>query len=162
MKIYAINDYSNKDIVKKQISFKDMDGDPYISTPKTPYNRAMDNLDKVFCDKLNSLKAKYPDKTAKEYLKSNGYRIIKTNFKNAIGEIDIIAYDGDTLVFVEVKYRKTSQFGLPREAVSYAKQNKIRLVATSYIKKYKLFDKSCRFDVVEVLDKEITIIRDAF
>ena len=111
---------------------------------------------------FNKTRGDIGENIAKEYLKSNGYRIIKTNFKNAIGEIDIIAYDGDTLVFVEVKYRKTSQFGLPREAVNFAKQKKIRLVATSYIKKYKLFDKSCRFDVVEVLDKEITIIRDAF
>ena len=110
----------------------------------------------------NKVRGDIGENIAREYLKSIGYRIIKTNFKNTIGEIDIIAYDGDVIVFLEVKYRKTAQFGLPREAVNYTKQNKIRLVATSYIKKYKLFDKACRFDVVEVLDREVTLIKDAF
>ncbi len=116
------------------------------------------DLNKIY----NKSRGDIGEKIAKEYLKSNGYRIVKVNFKNAIGEIDIIAYDEDILVFVEVKYRKTTAFGLPREAVNSQKQNKIRLVATSYIKKYKLFEKACRFDVVEVLDKEITLIKDAF
>lgn len=110
----------------------------------------------------NKPKGDIAENIAKEYLKTVGYKIVKTNFKNIIGEIDIIAYDGVVLVFVEVKYRKTAQFGLPREAVNYNKQNKIRQVATSYIKKYKLFNKSCRFDVVEVLGDEITLIKDAF
>ena len=110
----------------------------------------------------NKVRGDIGENIARDYLKSNGYRIVKTNFKNIIGEIDIIAYDGEILVFVEVKYRKTSKFGLPREAVNSAKQNKIRLVATSYIKKYKLFDKICRFDVLEILDDEITLIKEAF
>ena len=112
--------------------------------------------------KYNKVRGDIGENIAKEYLKSEGYRIIKANFKNAIGEIDIIAYDGEILVFIEVKNRKTSKFGLPREAVNFAKQNKIRLVATSYIKKYKLFDKACRFDVLEILDDEITLIKEAF
>lgn len=112
--------------------------------------------------KYNKVRGDIGENIAKEYLKSKGYRIIKANFKNAIGEIDIIAYDGEILVFVEVKYRKNSMFGLPREAVNLAKQNKIKLVATSYIKKYKLFDKACRFDVLEILDDEITLIKEAF
>ena len=74
---------------------------------------------------LNKIRGDIGENIAKEYLKSIGYRIVKTNFKNAIGEIDIIAYDEDVLVFAEVKYRKTAQFGLPREAVNYTKQKKI-------------------------------------
>ena len=99
---------------------------------------------------------------AQNYLKQQGYRIVKTNFSNKIGEIDIIAYDKDVLVFVEVKYRKTSLFGLPREAVDFRKQQKIRLVAMSYINRYGLQEKTCRFDVLEILDKEITLIKDCF
>ncbi|MBE5736111.1 MAG: YraN family protein [Clostridiales bacterium] len=99
---------------------------------------------------------------AKNYLIGVGYKIVKTNFKNKLGEIDIIAYDDDVLVFVEVKYRKNSYFGLPREAVNTEKQRKIRMVATSYINRYKLFNKACRFDVLEILDREVTLIKDCF
>jgi len=102
------------------------------------------------------------EKIALDYLKKQGYRIIKTNFVNKIGEIDIIAYDGDILVFIEVKYRRNNVFGLPREAVNATKQQKIRMVAMGYIKKYNLFEKQCRFDVVEILGDEITLIKDCF
>ena len=110
----------------------------------------------------NKTKGDISENVAKNYLIGQGYKIVKSNFKNTIGEIDIIAYDKDTLVFVEVKFRKTATFGLPRESVNIHKQNKIRLVAFSYIKKYRLFDKPCRFDIVEILDNEVTIIKDAF
>ena len=66
------------------------------------------------------------------------------------------------LVFVEVKYRKTAIFGLPREAVDVRKQQKIRLVASSYINRYGLHDKLCRFDVLEILGDKITLIKDCF
>ena len=110
----------------------------------------------------NKSKGDIGENIAKNYLNAKGYKIIKVNFKNTIGEIDIIAYDGDVLVFVEVKYRRTSTFGLPREAVNYNKQKKIKLVATSYIKKYRLFSTPCRFDVIEILADEITHIENAF
>lgn len=99
---------------------------------------------------------------AKDYLVSQGYRVVKTNYKNKIGEIDIIGYDEDILCFVEVKYRKDDTFGLPREAVNYHKQMKIRRVATVFINQYKLFDKVPRFDVVEVLGDKITLIKNCF
>lgn len=102
------------------------------------------------------------ERIAQDYLKCQGYKIVKTNFKNNIGEIDIIAYDMNILVFVEVKYRKTGIFGLPREAVDARKQQKIRMVALSYINKYRLHDKICRFDVLEILGDEITLIKDCF
>lgn len=102
------------------------------------------------------------EEKAKEFLIKQGYRIVMTNYKNVIGEIDIIAYEKDILVFVEVKYRKDDYFGLPREAVNYQKQLKIRKVATGYINRYKLHDKPCRFDVVEILGNEITIIKNCF
>lgn len=102
------------------------------------------------------------EKIAQNYLKDCCYKILKTNYKNKIGEIDIIANDDDFLVFVEVKYRKNNFFGLPREAVNSEKQRKIRMVAMSYINKYKLFDKQCRFDVLEVLGDEITLIKNCF
>lgn len=102
------------------------------------------------------------EKIAQNYLKEQGYKIVKTNYKNKIGEIDIIAEDNDVLVFVEVKYRKNTTFGLPREAVNLEKQRKIRMVAMSYINKYNLHNNLCRFDVVEILGDTITLIKDCF
>jgi len=112
--------------------------------------------------KFNNIVGAIGEDIAKNYLKENGYKIIEYNFRNKIGEIDIIAYDKDILVFVEVKYRKNNIFGLPREAVDYNKQRKIRLVATSYINKSKLHNKVCRFDVLEILGDKITLIKGCF
>ncbi len=102
------------------------------------------------------------EQLAKEYLKKNGYKILKTNYKTNIGEIDIIAKQKDFIVFVEVKTRKNDYFGLPREAVNSFKQQKIRQVATQYIKFNKLFDASCRFDVIEILGDEISHLENCF
>ena len=102
------------------------------------------------------------ERMAGEYLCGIGCEILEYNYYTSYGEIDIIAKDGVCIVFVEVKYRKNANFGLPREAVNFQKQNKLRLVATSYIRKYRLLDKQCRFDVIEILGKEITHIKDAF
>ncbi|MBO5884389.1 MAG: YraN family protein [Clostridia bacterium] len=90
------------------------------------------------------------------------YKIIETNFVCKIGEIDIIAKDKDVLVFVEVKSRSTKKFGLPREAVTLQKQNKIRNVAQFYLQKTQNFNQKCRFDVIEILDNDINHIVNAF
>jgi len=94
---------------------------------------------------------------AKEYLKKNHCKILQTNYKNKIGEIDIICYDKETdeTVFVEVKSRDTLIFGLPSEAVNKNKQNKIRNTASFYLLSKKLYDTKFRFDVIEILNGEI-------
>lgn len=97
-----------------------------------------------------------------EYLRKLHYKIIERNYKHKIGEIDIIAKDGDVLVFVEVKFKTTDYFGLPREMVTPYKQQKIRSVAMGYIKHHKIFNTPCRFDVVEILNGELTHIKDCF
>lgn len=99
---------------------------------------------------------------AKNFLLKKKYKIIETNFTCKVGEIDIIAKDKDFLVFVEVKSRSTKKFGLPREAVTIQKQNKIRKVAQFYLQKTQNFDTKCRFDVIEILDNEINHIVNAF
>lgn len=103
---------------------------------------------------------------ATSYLKKNGYKIIVNNYKNSIGEIDIIAEDKDDLIiFIEVKGRISRKFGDPVEAVNYYKQQKIIQVATLYLKIKKKLDSSCRFDVISVLgdnDEEIRHIKSAF
>ena len=92
---------------------------------------------------------------AYDYLKKKGYNIVEINYKNKIGEIDIICKDKDELVFVEVKTRSSYRFGLPREAVNEWKQNKIHNVAMVYLMKNKLVDGKYRFDVIEICGDKI-------
>jgi putative endonuclease len=84
------------------------------------------------------------------YLEKNKYKILECNYKNKIGEIDIIAREGDTTVFIEVKFRSSLGKGAPREAVNYYKQRKILQTAESYLKYKRLLDTSVRFDVIEI------------
>lgn len=99
---------------------------------------------------------------AAELLIQKGYRILATNYQNKMGELDIIAQNGELLVIVEVKRRKSSAFGYPREAVSYGKQRQIVRMAQSYIQRYRLHQYQVRFDVIEIIGDEILHIEDAF
>ncbi len=103
---------------------------------------------------------------ALNYLKKKGYLIIATNYKNNLGEIDIIARDRDYIVFIEVKSRMSRAFGDPLEAIDERKQMKIRSVATMYLKSNRLLDNACRFDAIAVLgsneDTDIRHIVNAF
>jgi len=103
---------------------------------------------------------------AVDYLKRKGYRIIKRNYANKIGEIDIIGLESGQLVFIEVKARKTALFGLPMESINTRKQNKLRFVAQSYIKQYGMPKGGCRFDVISIIlnksQPDIQLIKNAF
>ena len=96
------------------------------------------------------------------YLEKMNYKIIEKNFRCRSGEIDIIALHQDYIVFVEVKYRKDYQCGYPREAVNYYKQKNITKVASYYLLIKGAYYQSCRFDVVEITDKDIELIQNAF
>lgn len=103
------------------------------------------------------------EKNAGEYLKAQGYRILEYNFRCRSGEIDIIAQDGEYLVFVEVKYRKDRGTGDPFEAVDQRKQRTIGRTALYYCVKHGYAETTpCRFDVAAVLGDEIRIIKNAF
>ena len=100
---------------------------------------------------------------AAAYLAEQGLLILERNYRTRLGEIDLIAKEKDTLVFVEVKYRKTDRMGLPEEAVTRKKQGTIRKVAESYRSfHWKGTETPCRFDVIAVLGEEITWIKNAF
>ncbi len=94
----------------------------------------------------------------------NGYKIIAKNFSCRYGEIDIIALRKDTIVFVEVKTRKNSEFAYAREAVDVKKQGRIKNTAIVYLQKNNFLDYNIRFDVAEVYtDNDIcNIIENAF
>lgn len=102
------------------------------------------------------------ERIAAEYLKECGYEILECNYRCKLGEIDIVARDGAYLVFVEVKYRKNLKMGSPLEAVNTAKQQKIRKVCQWYLMEKRFNDVPIRFDVVGILEKEITLIKNAF
>lgn len=87
---------------------------------------------------------------ASSFLQKQGYAILGKNFRTRAGEIDIIAEDNGTLVFVEVKTRRSDAYGLPEEAVDARKQRKIVDAARYYLHRYNHADRDCRFDVVGV------------
>ncbi len=107
------------------------------------------------------------EEVAVDFLKKQGYRIIKRNYRCRAGEIDIVVKEGSSLVFVEVKSRRSTHFGLPEEAVSYEKRRHLTRVALGYLTHHRIKETKCRFDVVSVLMnengvKEIRLIKNAF
>ena len=91
------------------------------------------------------------EEIAAKYLNSKGYDIKKKNFHfGKTGEIDIIAENNGTLVFIEVKSRKNEKYGDPLLSITYGKQKSIRKVAQGYLYVNKIDDMECRFDVITV------------
>jgi len=109
---------------------------------------------------------KQGEELAVKHLKKQGYEIICMNYRTRLGEIDIIAKDKDTIVFVEVKSRSSSAFGSPKQAVNLEKQKKISKNALLYLKETSQMNARARFDVVAVFssnDKaDVEIIKNAF
>jgi putative endonuclease len=102
---------------------------------------------------------------AAAYLKRQGYRILETNYKNQLGEIDIIAKDMGILAFVEVKARRSNRYGNPKYAITRKKQIRISRVALSYLKTLGQLDKRARFDVVVITGingAKIELVKNAF
>ena len=99
-------------------------------------------------------------------LQGQGYRIRKTNYRTRAGEVDIIARQGDTLCFIEVKARSGERFGQPAEAVSRFKQGQISKAALHFLKTHDCLDKKARFDVVSIVyhgaTPQLDILKNAF
>lgn len=110
---------------------------------------------------------KSSESAAANYLRGQGYKILELNYKNKLGEIDIIAKEDRAVCFIEVKSRSQTAFGLPQEAVNKHKQHKISQCALSYLKERQLFEQSSRFDVLSIIQEQagcprFELIRDAF
>jgi putative endonuclease len=109
---------------------------------------------------------KQGEEMALRFLKKKGYRVMVQNYVCKMGEMDIIAKEKDTLVFVEVKTRTSMAFGPPQLAVTPFKQRQLSKVALNFLKEKKLEDIKARFDVVAILltagNEQIELIRDAF
>lgn len=107
------------------------------------------------------------EKLAKDFLKKNGYRVRETNFKCREGEIDIVAEQGDCLVFVEVRTKSSSEFGTPEESITHFKKEKLIASALSYLSSHQGLPAQWRIDLVAIeLDernkiKRIELIQNA-
>jgi putative endonuclease len=103
---------------------------------------------------------------AAEFLVRNGLTILARNYRHERAEVDLVCRDGDELVFVEVKSRRSSRFGDPEEAVTESKQEQLRKAAEGFCQEFLLEDIFYRFDIVAVLDNRgiisIRHIKDAF
>ncbi|MDQ7825007.1 MAG: YraN family protein [Candidatus Eremiobacteraeota bacterium] len=109
-------------------------------------------------------KGREGEERAQQYLRGKGYTILETNFRALRKEIDIIARLGEEMVFVEVKTRRTRDFGDPTEAVDRGKQRRIRQAALSYLQQKSLQEAPCRFDVISIVlcTGELEHIEQAF
>jgi putative endonuclease len=103
---------------------------------------------------------------AAKILKEAGYRIIERNYRCRGGEVDIVALDGKTVVFVEVKTRSSEEYGPPQLAVDGRKQRQLTRAAMTYLKEKRLLTWSARFDVVGIVVRgkshEVEHIKNAF
>jgi len=90
------------------------------------------------------------EKLAKGFLKKRGYRILETNYRCPQGEIDIVAKHRDSLVFIEVRAKKSSEFGSPEESITPAKRERMRATASHYRQTHNKLPSLWRIDVVAV------------
>jgi putative endonuclease len=101
-----------------------------------------------------------------EELRRRGYAILECRYRTRFGEIDIIARDGQTIVFVEVKARQSDDFGGAAAAVTGWKQRRIAKMAVDYLSRRRLHDSPCRFDVVAIdfdsAGPRVTVYPNAF
>ena len=91
------------------------------------------------------------EQKAAEFLSAKGYQVLERNYKNRLGEIDLIALDKNVLCFIEVKTRRSLVYGCPYESVTRRKQVKISQVALAYLKhRFGRVDVLARFDVISI------------
>lgn len=93
---------------------------------------------------------RYGEQVAVDYLLDQGMRLLDRNWRCSAGEIDAVLRDGDTLVFAEVKTRRTERFGTPAEAVGYVKQTRLRRLAAIWLAQSPVHPPEVRFDLVSV------------
>jgi putative endonuclease len=105
---------------------------------------------------------------AARYLKRIGYHLVARSERGGLGEIDLVAIDGRTVVFVEVKTRRSHETGHPADAVDHNKQRRLTRLALSWLKRHDLLENAARFDVVAITwsddasDPRVEHFRNAF
>jgi putative endonuclease len=108
----------------------------------------------------------FGEELAFKRIKRLGYKKIVRNYRCPLGEVDLIAKDGDTLVFIEIKTRKGKSLGYAKEAVTDKKQRQLSKVALAYMKSNQCMGIKARFDVVAIClgqgEPEIEVVKNAF
>ena len=104
---------------------------------------------------------------AVQWLRQQGYEIVARNYRRRFGEVDVIARHQGFLVFIEVKTRRSTRFGLPADALTGRKQRQLIRIAEDYLLHHDCADMPCRFDVLSILlrkdrEPEISILVNAF
>ncbi|MGV8146333.1 MAG: YraN family protein [Alkaliphilus sp.] len=102
---------------------------------------------------MNKKIGAYGEEASVKFLINKGYKILHTNYRTKIGEIDIIAKKDNAICYIEVKTRRSTKFGIPCEAVTRKKQQVYRMVASQHVKHYVNKSIDFRFDVIEVVLK---------
>ena len=110
----------------------------------SPYSRARASSDRTRLGARG-------ETIAARYLRRCGHRIIHRNYRCALGEIDLITTDGDTIVFVEVKTRSDDSHADPQESIGAAKRSRLERAAKHFLMSQRSSDFSCRFDVVSIV-----------
>jgi putative endonuclease len=100
---------------------------------------------------LRGLLGRQGEKRAASFLKQNGIRVLAKGVANQFGEIDLVGLDGDTIVFVEVRTRRSLDAGHPAESVTPEKQGRLTRAALAFLKQNRLLDRRSRFDVIAIL-----------
>jgi putative endonuclease len=104
----------------------------------------------------------YGENLVARWYEARGYRVVERNWRCREGEIDVIVALANTIVFCEVKTRRSEAFGLPAEAVGWKKQRKIRTAASIWMQRTGVRPAAIRFDVASVIQRKVTVIEGAF
>lgn len=110
---------------------------------------------------MNLSKGRYGEALACQYLKEQGLLLLEKNFRTPVGEIDLIMQERETIVFIEVKYRSSLNYGNPLDSVNWRKQQKIKQVSYYYLSRFSYWP-ACRFDVLGIICEEIYWVKGAF
>ncbi len=107
-------------------------------------------LDRLGLGPLGGTLGQRGERAAARYLRWRGYKIVAAGDRTVLGELDLVAVDGRTVVFVEVKTRESHEAGHPVEAVDAAKQARLTRLALAYLKRHDLLECAARFDVIAI------------
>jgi putative endonuclease len=141
---------------------------PCFLRPKTAGNESTSPPESGSSPAKTAEVGKRAEEAACKFLKKKGYKIIARNYRTRLGELDVVALDGKTLVFVEVRSKKEGNFGPPGASISREKSHRLVRAAWDFLTKKGIRDRDCRFDVVGVVYKEgtkspqVSVFKNAF
>jgi putative endonuclease len=110
----------------------------------------------------NQARGRWGERRAATHYQRLGYRVLDRNWRCRDGEIDLVLRRGDTIVFCEVKTRRTAHYGGPAEAVDHRKQTRIRRLAAAWLHAHEVHRVEVRFDVVAITGVDVDVIEAAF